>query len=373
MRALRDEVDNERRRRRRQERLTELAEASLVNLREQVARAAGDEDPVYVAAHSVVDQWRGVASNWDGALSGLELALGRKAPLPPEHATAVPVPPIQPMACTQEVLTALRKLAETSRAVARPDGEWPERRARWRAWHAAIKDVDRADAEALRRKTGAAERAAFHADVPPIGDTPEEIAEAEQWIREVAWPIPVMNRLEEQEGGALTGAKARRRAEYHRNAAAAWTARAAELDQVRGRGPLARGPNLFKSLPKEEFDKLPRPSIEDLQRALDAGRPRDPFSGGPTEVPQTVDRQGDPNDHHARGFDGCRPPASPRRCALDGRLESDTKAPEGGWAWTTVGGKDVCSERCRVREQARQAEWAPDSAAHITKPMGGDP
>jgi len=61
---------------------------------------------------------------------------------------------------------------------------------------------------------------------------------------------------------------------------------------------------------------------------------------------------------------------SPRRCAFDGRLEGDkSHKPDGGWAWSQVGGKDVCSERCRIREEARQDEWAPDSA-EATPPVG---
>lgn len=38
---------------------------------------------------------------------------------------------------------------------------------------------------------------------------------------------------------------------------------------------------LFRSVSQEEFDRLPRPSAEDIRRALDAGRPAESAPGAP--------------------------------------------------------------------------------------------
>jgi len=142
-------------------------------------------------------------------------------------------------------------------------------------------------------------------------DSEEEIAAVEEWIRNTRWPIQLLVKMETEQGGADTGPKFRRLASYHRKVADACEARAFEIDRER------------------------------VQRCS-------------AVVPA-------PGEFFAPGFDGASG-APPRRCVFDGHVEGGALTPEGGWAWSQVGGRDVCSERCRLRETARQAQRVPGSA-----------
>lgn len=240
--SLREQLDEERRRRRRQERLAEEAHAARVRLEALVdeidGRRRAEEDPVYIAAHSVVDQWRGVASSWDGALATLEKALGRKAPLPPEHATSVMVHEGDPLHAL--LFCPFCGAQHVDR------GEFATRRhhkhlcaACGRLWRVEPYAVG---VEALSGRASLDAHTILHAEVAPVllGDTEEENAEAQRWAERYA-PIPpeflarhAADHCEEDPP------KLRALASRFRDRAAALVARAAELDQAQGRGSWAR-------------------------------------------------------------------------------------------------------------------------------------
>ena len=189
------------------------------------------EDPVYVAAHSVIDQWRWVASNWDGALTALESALGRKAPLPPEHATSVAFPEGEPLP------TLLFCPFCGAQHVDR--GEFATRRhhkhlcaACGRAWRVEPYAVG---VEAIPGRAAPEARAALYREVPPqpLDDTPEEIAEAEQWLSREGFRFNAdvdMKYADAAAGG--NACRFRLMAREARKEAAAYAARAAELGQA---------------------------------------------------------------------------------------------------------------------------------------------